>query len=160
MPSFTLALLWLAEPRPSGFGINLDKIDMKLILTLLAGTLFGAGLVLSGMTDPSKVLGFLDFTGEWDPALAFVMGGALLTFGLGLLLAKRTTLALPDTSADPVSKRLLIGSAVFGIGWGLSGFCPGPALANIITGERAVLLFIVAMLLGMRLAQRIFRLDQ
>ena len=109
---------------------------MKMISILLAGALFGAGLVISGMTDPNKVIGFLDFLGDWDPALAFVMGGAVTIFGLGQWILRKRKIrlfetALPDTSSSPLSKRMLIGSAIFGIGWGLSGICPGPALANL-----------------------------
>ncbi len=127
---------------------------MRLALILIGGILFGAGLAISGMTDPTKVIGFLDFLGAWDPALAFVMGGALATFGLGLFILKKTGLRiahtdLPDTSSEPISKRMLIGSAIFGIGWGLGGFCPGPALANVTTLHPAVMIFLPIMMLGM-----------
>ena len=134
---------------------------MKAVLILLAGVMFGAGLVISGMTDPMKVVSFLDISGEWDASLAFVMGGALAVYGGGLLLLKkRPRQCLPDTSADPLSRRYMIGSVLFGVGWGLSGFCPGPALANLVTGRIEVVLFVLTMLVGMRLAQRIFSLDR
>jgi len=134
---------------------------MKAVLILLAGVMFGAGLVISGMTDPMKVVSFLDITGEWDASLAFVMGGALAVYGGGLLLLKkRSRQCLPDTSADPLSRRYMIGSALFGVGWGLSGFCPGPALANLVMGRIEVVLFVLTMLVGMRLAQRVFSLDR
>jgi uncharacterized membrane protein YedE/YeeE len=138
---------------------------MRLLLTLLAGMLFGAGLVISGMTDPAKVIAFLDVAGAWDPRLAFVMGGALAVFGVGLLVLKRTGakpcgLKLPDTSADPICKRMLIGSIVFGVGWGLGGFCPGPAIANLALLRTGALAFVPTMLLGMVIAQRVFDLDR
>jgi len=138
---------------------------MRPFLILLAGVLFGAGLVISGMTDPARVIGFLDIFGNWDPALAFVMGGAVLVFGCGLMLLRKTgtricATPLPDTSPDPVSKRMVIGSAIFGIGWGLGGFCPGPALANLSTLRTEALIFVPLMLLGMFIAQRTFNLDR
>lgn len=138
---------------------------MRLILILLGGGLFGSGLVISGMTDPVRVIGFLDFFGEWDPALAFVMGGAVVTFGLGLLWLRKSVgkvcgTDLPDTSADPISKRMLTGVTIFGIGWGLGGFCPGPGLANLAAIRTEALVFVPLMLLGMFLAQRIFGLDR
>ena len=109
----------------------------KNSFALLSGFLFAIGLGISGMTDPARVIGFLDFFGEWQPALAFVMGGAVITFGLGLLLMRKSGAKicgseLPDTSADPISKQMLAGVALFGIGWGLGGFCPGPGLANLV----------------------------
>ncbi len=137
---------------------------MKNGLILLAGALFGAGLVVSGMTDPARVIGFLDFFGNWDPALAFVMGGAVGVFGIGQLLLRKRRIrlfatALPDTAADPISLRKVTGSALFGIGWGLSGFCPGPALANLSNLYPQVHAFLPLMLLGMFLAQRLFDTD-
>ena len=138
---------------------------MRLVAILLAGLLFGTGLVLSGMTDPAKVIGFLAFAGDWDPALAFVMGGAVMTFGLGQLLLRKggvrlCTIPLPDTSSDPISRRLILGSAIFGIGWGLGGFCPGPALANLAAARTEALIFVTLMLVGMVIAQRVFGLDR
>lgn len=138
---------------------------MRFLLILLGGALFGAGLVVSGMTDPARVIGFLDIFGDWKPALALVMGGAVATFGLGLFLLKKSRkrvcgTELPDTSADPVSRRMAAGSAIFGIGWGLSGFCPGPALANLAALRTEALVFLPMMLLGMFMAQRMFGLDR
>lgn len=138
---------------------------MRFFLILLSGVLFGAGLMISGMADPSRVIGFLDIFGDWDPALAFVMGGAVLVFAGGLIFLRKTgtrvcSVSLPDTSADPVSKRMVIGSAIFGIGWGLGGFCPGPALANLSILRSEALLFVPLMLLGMVIAQRTFHLDR
>lgn len=130
---------------------------MKLILSsLLAGVLFGTGLAVSGMMNPAKVLGFLDVAGDWDPTLAFVMGGALLVAapGYALLRQKKATL-LGGTLHWPARKdldaRLLAGAALFGIGWGLGGFCPGPALTALVTGIGGVYVFVAAMLAGMLL---------
>ena len=137
---------------------------VRMLAILLAGVLFGAGLVLAGMTDPTKVIGFLDFTGAWDPSLAFVMGGAVASFGIGQLVLRKHSArpfgrALPDTSADPISGRMVVGSAIFGLGWGLAGFCPGPALANLAALRMEALVFVGLMLVGMVIAQRLFELD-
>ena len=138
---------------------------MRWLMILLGGALFGSGLVVSGMTDPSKVIGFLDFFGHWDPALAFVMGGAVVTFGSGLFFLRRcqgtsSSIHLPDLSTSPVEKRLVVGSILFGIGWGLGGFCPGPALANLAALRAEALVFVPLMLMGMFFAQRVFGLDR
>ena len=129
----------------------------QLVSALTAGLLFGAGLALAGMTDPAVVLGFLDFAGRWNPALLFVMAGAVcVTFiGYRLALAQPRPLlapafALPATA--PLDTPLVAGAALFGLGWGLAGYCPGPALASLISGNADVLLFVVAMVLGMLLA--------
>ncbi|MEB0136654.1 YeeE/YedE family protein [Actimicrobium sp. CCC2.4] len=129
---------------------------MKLLLALLAGLVFGLGLILSGMTDPAKVIGFLDITGNWDPSLGLVMGGAilvgLLTFRLTASRAKAyfgDALQIP-TSRD-IDRRLVLGSLTFGVGWGLAGYCPGPALASLAGGGQQALLFVAAMLAGMML---------
>ena len=118
------------------------------------GLLFGVGLILAGMTDPSKVLGFLDLTGMWDPSLAFVMGGAILVgVGAFAVAKKRTTtflggaLHLPTSNA--IDKRLIGGGLLFGAGWGLAGFCPGPAIVSLGAGEPKAAVFVVAMLAGM-----------
>jgi uncharacterized protein len=120
----------------------------------LAGLLFGLGLILSGMTDPGKVQGFLDLAGPWDPSLAFVMGGAILVGLLAFALARRRTTALfGDAMHLPTSRQidrpLVIGSLVFGVGWGLAGFCPGPALVSLGAGHWQALVFTLAMLAGM-----------
>jgi uncharacterized protein len=133
----------------------------RMIVALLAGTLFGVGLAVSGMANPQKVIGFLDVAGEWDPTLLLVMGGALLVtipaFRLILgrprpLLADR--FALPTKSA--LDGRLLGGAALFGVGWGLSGLCPGPAVVAMVTGLLPVFLFVAAMVGGMAIHMGIF----
>ena len=120
------------------------------------GLIFGIGLILSGMTDPSKVLGFLDLFGAWDPSLALVMGGAILVGFFAFALAKKRTttflggtLQLPDSS--DIDKRLLVGSLLFGAGWGLAGFCPGPAIVSLGAGQPKAAVFVLAMLAGMAL---------
>jgi uncharacterized membrane protein YedE/YeeE len=120
----------------------------------LIGLLFGWGLLISGMTDPGKVLGFLDLAGAWDPSLAFVMGGGVLVGLVGFTLAKKRTTSflgsamhLP-TSRD-IDRRLVLGSLTFGAGWGLAGFCPGPGIVAMGAGESKAALFVVAMIAGM-----------
>ena len=125
-----------------------------ILTSLLIGALFGAGLAISGMMNPAKVLGFLDFAGDWDPTLAFVMGGALLVSVPGFALArKRPKPALETGFQMPTRRdidgRLIGGAAVFGVGWGLSGFCPGPALSAMATGMPGVYVFVAAMVAGM-----------
>lgn len=129
---------------------------MNVAAALIAGLLFGLGLVVSGMIDPARVLGFLDVAGDWDPSLAFVMGAALIPSALAY--AWRRTRDRPlgaDAFHVPESRTidtpLLAGGALFGIGWGLVGFCPGPAVAALITAQWPVLLFVAAMLAGMAL---------
>lgn len=124
------------------------------IFEFVAGLLFGMGLLLSGMTDPSKVLGFLDVAGVWDPSLAFVMGGAVLVGLVAFTLAKRRSRSLLGAAMQlPTSRtldrRLVLGSLVFGVGWGMAGFCPGPALVSAATGQPKAVLFVLAMLAGM-----------
>ncbi|HAT33152.1 MAG TPA: hypothetical protein DCW29_20580 [Janthinobacterium sp.] len=127
---------------------------MPLLFAFLGGLLFGLGLLVSGMTDPSKVIGFLDLAGRWDPSLALVMGGAILVTLPAFWYAGRRRrsllgleMHLPATRA--IDARLLGGSLVFGAGWGLAGFCPGPALASLLTGRPQALIFVLAMLAGM-----------
>jgi uncharacterized membrane protein YedE/YeeE len=127
---------------------------MNALAAFGAGLVFGIGLILSGMTDPGKVIGFLDFAGAWDPSLAFVMGGAVLVGFAGFGLARKRARAffggaihLPH-SRD-IDKRLVAGSVVFGIGWGLAGFCPGPALVSFGSGQEKAAIFVAAMLIGM-----------
>lgn len=129
---------------------------MKILMTLIAGLLFGLGLILSGMTDPSKILAFLDLAGSWNPSLAFVMGGALLIGSLAFPLASRQTRSLLGETmrlptATSIDRRLVLGGLTFGVGWGLAGYCPGPALASLAQGGAKPLLFFVAMLAGMAL---------
>ena len=128
---------------------------MLLVLTsLLSGLVFGCGLIVSGMADPAKVLGFLDLAGAWDPSLALVMGGAV---GVGLIaffVAGRRSLSwlgaemrLP--TAREIDRRLVVGGLLFGVGWGVAGFCPGPAVVALGLGEPKALVFVAAMLVGM-----------
>lgn len=127
---------------------------MRIMTSLLAGLVFGIGLIISGMTNPAKVLGFLDLAGLWDPSLALVMGGAIavgvLAFGIA---RKRSKSLLGDPmrlpGATQVDRRLLLGGLAFGVGWGLAGFCPGPALASLATGGAKPAIFTVAMIAGM-----------
>ena len=125
---------------------------------LLSGLLFGLGLAVSGMTDPDKVLDFLDITGQWDPTLALVMAAALAVSTPGFAWARRrqrsfTGEPLPALPPQSLTARLLLGSALFGIGWGIAGYCPGPALANLARGSGEALLFVTAMLAGSQLAR-------
>jgi uncharacterized protein len=135
----------------------------KMILFFVAGGLFGTGLAVSGMTDPARVIGFLDVFGGWDPALLFVMAGAVGVYGLGMLIlhrVKNRNLKLPFATPSPIDRNLVVGSAIFGVGWGLGGFCPGPALANLGALRVEALLFVPAMAIGMFLAQRFFGADR
>ena len=132
------------------------------ISEFVAGLLFGSGLIVSGMTDPAKVLGFLDLAGAWDPSLAFVMGGAILIGFFAFLIARTRTLtllggALHLPKATALDKRLVIGGLVFGAGWGLAGFCPGPALVAMAMGQPKALVFVLAMLAGMQLYEMMER---
>lgn len=129
---------------------------MKNLIALLAGLLFGVGLALSNMMDPAKVLSFLDLFGQWDPSLALVMGGAVgITLpGFWLVLKRPHPLLdkrfyIPD--ATNINKTLLLGAALFGLGWGLAGLCPGPAFAGLATGKIEIIGFVVTMLAGYRL---------
>lgn len=126
---------------------------MKILIALLSGTIFGAGLAVAEMTNPAKVQSFLDVAGAWDPSLAFVMGAALLVSTAASALAGRRAESLSGEpfqipAPAPIDARLLAGAATFGIGWGLAGFCPGPALAALITGAQPVLLFVASMAMG------------
>jgi len=126
---------------------------------VLSGAILGVGLALSGMTNPARVLGFLDVVSRWDPTLLFVMAGAVAVFALGTFLLRRRDSTLPAPAAGPINVRLLVGSAIFGIGWGVAGFCPGPALANLAALRLEALIFVPAMALGVILAQRLFGAD-
>lgn len=135
---------------------------MKLLMAFIAGLVFGIGLIVSGMTDPAKVLGFLDLAGRWDPSLAFVMAGAILVGLVGFRLARRRVRSL---LGDPISwpgatqidRRLVLGGALFGVGWGLAGYCPGPAIASLATGNSKPLIFTAAMVAGMALYELLER---
>ena len=127
---------------------------LKNIIGLLAGLLFGIGLLISGMTDPVKVQGFLDVFGAWDISLALVMGGGLAVAIVGVQLAKRQQTSWIGTSIDMpsktvINKKLLIGAMLFGIGWGLVGICPGPGIVLLGTGQWQAYVFIPAMIIGM-----------
>lgn len=130
---------------------------MRYVFALLAGGLFGAGLFVSGMTDTAKVQGRLDIFGDWDPTLAFVMGGAILPMAVAWQVARRRSAPVlggtfPAPSEPRLDRDLILGSVLFGAGWGLAGFCPGPALAALSYGGAPVLIFAAAMLSGMALA--------
>lgn len=134
----------------------------RLAVALVAGMLFGFGLSLSGMVDPARVLGFLDVaSGHWDPSLMFVLGGAVIVAVPGVAMQRRMAAPVLDTefylpASGPVNARLLAGSALFGIGWGLAGFCPGPAVSALPMALPSVLLFVAAMAAGMIAHDRIF----
>lgn len=135
---------------------------MKGWPALISGILFGLGLTLSGMSDPAKVLGFLNVTGAWVPDLVFVMGGAVVvTLILTPLVLKRAAPLLAPTFSLPtkqiVDRRLVGGAVLFGIGWGLSGYCPGPGLVSLLYGYQSTLVFCLAMLAGMFLESRLSR---
>jgi uncharacterized membrane protein YedE/YeeE len=127
---------------------------MQRISEFVVGLLFGLGLMLSGMTDPSKVIGFLDLFGHWDPSLAFVMGGAIAVGFFAFALAKKRTTnflggALHLPKSTQIDQRLVLGNVMFGAGWGLAGFCPGPALVSMAAGQDKALVFVLAMVFGM-----------
>lgn len=127
---------------------------MHRLVEFMVGLLFGLGLILAGMTDPGKVIGFLDLAGAWDPSLAFVMGGAIAVGVFAFAVAKKRSTAILGgpmqvPSTCEIDRRLVIGSLVFGVGWGLAGFCPGPAVVATGAGHWQALLFTLAMLAGM-----------
>ena len=127
---------------------------MAILTALLSGLIFGVGLMVSGMSNPVKVLGFLDIAGSWDPSLAFVMVGAIVVASLAFFVARRRTrslLGLPMQlpASATITPRLVLGSAAFGIGWGLAGFCPGPALVALGAGYPKAIGFVAAMVAGM-----------
>jgi hypothetical protein len=133
----------------------------RILVALLAGALFGYGLSLSGMVDPARVLGFLDIaSGHWDPSLMFVLGGAVCVAVFAVAIQRRLPKPVLDTQfhipeRTDLDARLVGGSLLFGIGWGLAGFCPGPALSALTTGLATVLLFVAAMITGMLLHDRL-----
>jgi uncharacterized membrane protein YedE/YeeE len=124
------------------------------ISEFLVGLLFGLGLILSGMTDPGKVIGFLDLFGTWDPSLALVMGGAIGVGVFAFALAKKRTMnffggAMHLPSSNQIDRKLVVGAVMFGAGWGLAGFCPGPALVSLASGQVKAAVFVGFMLAGM-----------
>ena len=127
---------------------------MRKLAGLIAGLLFGLGLHLSGMTNPAKVLDFLDLAGDWDPSLALVMAGALAVSSVPFYFARRLQVSLLGAPFQmptnrKIDRRLVLGSLLFGMGWGVAGICPGPAVALLLTGHWQVLVFVAAMLAGM-----------
>lgn len=130
----------------------------RMLIPLVSGTIFGAGLALGGMTDPARVRGFLDLFGDWDPTLAFVMGGAVIVMAIAWVVQKRLThplfaesFALPGT--QDLTPKLIGGAALFGIGWAIAGLCPGPSIAALVIEPVSAAIFIVAMLAGMALVR-------
>ncbi|CAN5346153.1 membrane protein [soil metagenome] len=128
----------------------------------LSGLIFGIGLIISGMTNPAKVIGFLDLAGTWDPSLAFVMAGAILVgfFAYRFASARDRSLlgqVMQVPTARHIDRRLVLGSITFGIGWGLAGFCPGPAIASLAAGGIKPLIFVLAMLAGMGIFELVDR---
>ena len=135
---------------------------MQTFTALLAGLVFGLGLIVSGMANPAKVLGFLDIAGRWDPSLALVMAGAIAVGLIGFRVAGARTTCLLGTpmslpTARNIDRRLVIGSLVFGVGWGLAGFCPGPALVALGAGRIEAVVFVAAMVAGMLVFNRLER---
>ena len=127
---------------------------MHIVTAFIVGLVFGIGLIVAGMTDPAKVQGFLDLAGDWDPSLAFVMGGAILVGLVAFRFAGRRERALLGDAmrlptATQIDRRLVLGGLAFGAGWGLAGFCPGPALASLATGGAKVMIFTGSMVAGM-----------
>ncbi len=132
---------------------------MRIFIALLAGAFFGAGLFVSGMTDTTKVQGWLDVFGNWDPTLAFVMGGAIIPMFIAWrLIPNRKPLVggdFPSLPRPELDHRLIVGSILFGIGWGLAGLCPGPAMASLSYGGTSGIVFLVAMIVGMGAAPQL-----
>lgn len=137
-------------------------MNRAIASAFLTGLLFGLGLILAGMANPAKVLAFLDLAGDWDPSLALVMAGAVAVAAVGFALARgRTRPWFGDAMQIPTNRkldrRLILGSLGFGVGWGLAGFCPGPALVALGTGSVKAVVFVAAMLAGMALFERLER---
>ncbi len=135
---------------------------MEKFTALIAGLLFGAGVTISGMVNPMKVLNFMDLAGIWDPSLIFVMGAGLMVTLLGYRLVFRRTAPLFARSflvpaSDVLDAKLLGGAVLFGLGWGLSGFCPGPAVASLVFGYPQSFMFVIAMAIGMTLTRMAYR---
>jgi hypothetical protein len=135
---------------------------MNAVSAFAVGLVFGVGLIISGMTDPSKVIGFLDLAGAWDPSLAFVMGGAVLVGVVAFRFARKRTAsflggAMHLPTARHIDRELILGSLVFGVGWGLAGYCPGPAVVALGGGQDKAVVFAIAMLAGMALFEAVDR---
>lgn len=136
--------------------LNMSKSKkIRIVIGFISGVLFGSGMIISGMVDPNKVIAFLDIFGEWDPSLAFVMGGALLVFTpmYHLVIKKRRVSISGDTfswtSNKTIDGTLISGAVIFGAGWGLAGFCPGPVIASVGGGSNIILAFVLSMIVGM-----------
>lgn len=131
---------------------------MPVLTALICGLVFGAGLLVSGMAQPGKVIAFLDVSGAWDPSLAFVMAGAIAVYApvYHFVFRRRTEFAVPCIPSHRLDARLFSGSVLFGIGWGIGGFCPGPALTSVGTGAMPALIVVGAMLVGMALHRSLF----
>ena len=137
---------------------------MQRMIEFIVGLLFGLGLLISGMTDPGKVLGFLDLAGTWDPSLAFVMGGGVMVGLIGFGVAKKKVVSLSGAPLQwpeltRIDRPLVLGSLMFGLGWGLAGFCPGPALVAMASGNDKALVFVLTMMAGMALFGRFKKRD-
>lgn len=135
---------------------------MHRVVAFAAGVVFAIGLGISGMTIPAKVIGFLDFFGSWDPSLMFVMGGAVVVYFIAFRVIRGYSApVLGDRFHLPtrkeIDKRLLFGSALFGVGWGLAGYCPGPALTSLPTASTPIITFVASMLIGMFLFKQVVR---
>ena len=133
---------------------------MRFIFASISGLIFGFGLALAGMLNPSKVQGFLNIFGVWDPSLAFVMGGGIIVNAIGYyFVLKRDKPLFAEKFAIPtnknIDKNVLIGSAVFGIGWGLAGLCPGPVISNVLLQPQDALIFLIIMIFGLFLGRRV-----
>lgn len=141
------------------------SITKTTISAFTSGLVFGTGLIVSGMTNPAKIIGFLDVTGKWDPSLLLVMGSALAInlFVFRWVKTRKTSLLGSDISLPNkhhIDKSLIAGSIAFGIGWGLSGYCPGPAVASILTGNIGTISFLIAMIIGMLLSNLYYQLKE
>lgn len=133
---------------------------MRNVSSFLLGTLFGLGLIISGMANPEKVLGFLDIGGQWDPSLGFVMIGAIAIASVGFYASRRIKKPLLAErkhlpAQQQIDGQLLVGSAVFGLGWGVAGFCPGPAVVAVGAAKSGAIIFLVAMLVGMLIFKKV-----
>jgi uncharacterized membrane protein YedE/YeeE len=137
---------------------------MQRAIEFFAGLIFGLGLLISGMTDPGKVQGFLDLAGKWDPSLALVMGGGVAIGLIGFRLAKKnyksfSGLPYQWPKLTHIDRSLVLGNLMFGVGWGLAGFCPGPGLVSMAAGNDKALVFVLAMLMGMAMFHRFKKRD-
>lgn len=137
---------------------------MQRFIEFVLGLTFGLGLLISGMTDPGKVQGFLDLAGSWDPSLAFVMGGGVMVGLIGFGVAKKKVVSLSGAPLQwpeltRIDRPLVLGSLMFGLGWGLAGFCPGPALVAMASGNDKALVFVLTMMAGMALFERFKKRD-